>query len=409
MSIYGPSLKKSGRLKVTDRRADKITGLLLRGAAVPGKLVLGSVYKLNSIRDAEDTLGIDAAYDAANAVLVWYHLSEFYLRAGEGTEVWLMVVPQTALLADLADEARTLVHESNGAVRRLAVGGIPHSGYSPVLADGMEAATADAIPVFQELAVEMYGLKRPFNVILEGRNMNGAASAWADLRDPLGPAGGANKVTLVIAQDPDIAALNAAYAKHAAIGTLAGMAARRRVHESVGYVLDGDISDPGRGRWLKAAFSDGTSVASKFADWPLIDDKGYVFARNFPGRDGVFFNDGHTCAPMDDPESTIQYGQVLDKASRVLYSRLLDFFQAPVALTEAGLIPEGARTEMQEILAAELDLQMTSQGEISARKVTVDPSSDLVNPPRELKVLFEIVPAGTITAISGTVLLTASL
>ena len=52
---------------------------------------------------------------------------------------------------------------------------------------------------------------------------------------------------------------------------------------------------------------------------------------------------------------------------------------------------------------------MAAEGLITAGKTTVDPNSDLLISPRELKVSFVLVPTGQIDEIKGTINLKTSI
>ncbi|MGY0034446.1 hypothetical protein [Pedobacter sp. NJ-S-72] len=71
-----------------------ISGLIANGVAVVGKLMLGQPYAIYSPDDAKQ-LGIDAAYDATNSVVLSHHINEFYRGSEIGTKLYLMVVSQT--------------------------------------------------------------------------------------------------------------------------------------------------------------------------------------------------------------------------------------------------------------------------------------------------------------------------
>lgn len=408
MSIYGPTLTKSGRLTVADASLDKISALLLSGPPVGGGAQQGTTYKVLSLGEAE-ALGLDRDYDIDNSVLVWHHIRDFYRLAGSGTELYIRLYAQTTTMDQLATQATAMLSDAAGRIRLLGVGRVPDGAYVEDVTAGIEAEVLDAIPVFNTLARTAYTDHRPLNIAIEGRHLNGAVSGYPDLRALAG--GDAEKVSVVVAQDPAVAALDPEYTYYAQVGAFLGSLAARAVHESIGWpgASTNNILDASVPANLTCGLSDNTLVQSKFTDWAALDAKGYVFARPFQGRDGFFWNDAHTASALTNIENNAQNGRVLDKASRVLYLRALDFYKRPEVLDAAGLLPEAARTEIEEILAQELDLWLTDNGEISARRVTIDPTSDLVNPPRELRILFEVVPAGQIDRINGTINLTSSL
>lgn len=408
MSIYGPQLSKSGRLTVADASLDKISALLLAGPPVGGGAQQDTTYKVLSLGEAED-LGLDEAYDTANSVLVWHHIREFYRLAGAGTELYIRLYAQTTTMDNLDTAVSAMLSDSDGRIRLLAIARVPDGAYVDDVTTGIEAEVLDAIPVMNALARTAYGDHRPLNILIEGRHLDGNVSGYPDLRALAG--GDAEKVSVVIAQDPVVAAKDAAYTYYASVGTALGALAARAVHESIGWPLpaSNNLLDAATPAFLSCGLSDNTLVQSKFTDWQALSNKGYIFARNFQGKDGFYWNDAHTCSALTNIENNVQNGRVLDKASRVIYLRALDFYQRPEVLDANGLLPDGARTEIEQILEQEIDLHLTDNEEISQRLVTIDRTSDLVNPPKELKILFQIIPAGQIEAITGTVKLVSTL
>ena len=85
---------KNGSLGRVVRGDDGVTGLIVTGEAVADKLELNKVYQLSSPRDLT-ILGITAE----NNPLAYKDLLAFYREAGDGAELYLLVVPAATSLS----------------------------------------------------------------------------------------------------------------------------------------------------------------------------------------------------------------------------------------------------------------------------------------------------------------------
>src|SRR3990172_7937964 len=96
----GPTIiKGDGALGAKGASDDNIHGLVMAGLTTVSYPVLGVSKKLIQASDA-DAHGFNAAYDAANKILVRYHIDEFF-RLNPSGVLWVMVVAQTTTLAQM--------------------------------------------------------------------------------------------------------------------------------------------------------------------------------------------------------------------------------------------------------------------------------------------------------------------
>ena len=76
----GPAIiKGDGALGAKGANDDNIHGMVMAGVTTVSYTVLGVSKKLIQASDADDH-GFDAAYDAANKILVRYHIDEFFRK-----------------------------------------------------------------------------------------------------------------------------------------------------------------------------------------------------------------------------------------------------------------------------------------------------------------------------------------
>jgi hypothetical protein len=128
MSVKGIIFNKQTPQSGVATSADSTSGMILGGVAVSGTLALNTKYKLRSVRDAI-ALGITEDYDKANAVLVYYHISEFYRRTRKkpGTVLYIMIVAQTVTLPQMIDDtgavyAKKLLTDAKSEIKQLGFG-----------------------------------------------------------------------------------------------------------------------------------------------------------------------------------------------------------------------------------------------------------------------------------------------
>lgn len=276
------------------------------------------VIELTSVLAAE-ALGFDAAYDANKAILLHYHIAEFFRLAPNGTLKLIVTEIATAKAFFESATAKALIR-ANTDIKRI---GFVYN------ADGFALDMVTEINACQLFINELFLDKIYLNgIYLEARNVSKAAISRRTLT--------AGKVSLVIAQDPAIASLDAAYAHYAAVGSILGMRAARKVNENLGSVdiitkpneRKGEqtypLTDSLRGLWLSAALSDGTLVSSLTnVEKNTLTANGYIYAGSFQGFAGVYLNGEPTCIAISSDYSTGENNGVWDKAALGIRNALL--------------------------------------------------------------------------------------
>lgn len=431
----GPQINKlGGNLGGRSVNTDKTYGLIVPGVAVAGKLALGDIIELLQPSDA-DAYGLTAAYDAANKVLIRYHIEEFFQYCPDG-DLFVMLVPQGSKLKDICDHTALMAPGSEdyssgpGAlvalmtdentrreIKKVGVVLNPANGYVSVLENGLDKDVLDAIPTAQATADY---LKTQFiyldNVMIEGRELNGTIADMKDLRTLSAP-----NVSVVIAADPAIRALDAAYTKYAAVGTALGGLAIRKVSECLGSVAIVNppdyakayeyfsISNPGAGKWLTAMLSSGQKFASlSAADQKSLTDKGYVYIGSFADYPGLYFNGSPTCIAQSDDYSYIERNAVWDKAARYIRQALIPKIRAKYKKNPTtGYATATTIANWQKAVEKKLEL-MVNDDELSAPGVYIDPAQ-APNQDTPLQVQVELVMDGILMEINVNLSLANSL
>ncbi|WP_442795316.1 DUF2586 family protein [Pelobium manganitolerans] len=395
--------------------ADAISGLLMSGVAVVGKIALGETVKITSLKQAE-AKGLTAEYDSANHVRVHRHIAEFFRMAGEGTELYIMLYPQATTLAGaMADAyAKKLVIEAGGKVKVLAFAYSPADDYEAVAVDGLETDVRAAIPAAQVLADWTLETFRPLHVVLEGRGVDADVANVLDLKDitVAGTLTEYNQVSLMVGQDWDYAETqNAIGKKFADVGTLLGAIASRNVHENIGEVGAVNITDTLKSKWLTAGISSHTKTTAIDADLDDWDAKRYILAWDYQSSaaPGYRFNNDHVCAPVvEDAEGNLNESSIaLSRTNAKVIRGLRDVYLPKVKSVQpvdpaTGKLTVGALKYLGG-LGDDLFSDMQAVGQIAGGVTIVDPESNLVSGEKILYVDFKWTPNGTIGEVSGTV------
>ncbi len=376
--------------------AEDGTSLLIgSGVAVSGKFALGDVLgPFTSIEDVE-TAGITALYDSTNDCLMHQHASDFYLGAGNGVKLYIMVVANTVTMTQMAD--KTLTHvakalsQAEGAIKLVAISRIPDT--IGTIADQFETDIVTAVTKAQELVASEFAAPnhRPISVLIEGRNFGGTASSAKDFRTMA-----ANRVSVVISQDADVAAKDAAYAKYANVGYALGVLAGLPVQRNIGRVKNGALTIG------SAALSSGSLIKNvSAADQESLNAKGMIFIKKHVGKDGFFFNDDHTCCPLTDDYAFITSGRVMDKVSRIARTVYIEDLLDEIEIdAETGRLPVSTCKGFQASVESQVNAQMTALGELAGISAFVDPAQN-VQSTDKLSVNISIVKLGTARQIEA--------
>lgn len=344
----GPDIQKTPGLGARSASEENIHGIVF-GGVLPGVgsyAALGTSVELIQAADA-DALGFTAAYDAANKVLIRKHIDDFY-RLNPNGKLWMMVVAQTTTLAQMCTLAnnyvKKLINDSGKKVKNVGVVRNPAAGYVATLTDGMDGDVLAAVPLAQ-LLVEDFILQNVYidHIFIEGREMNGAYAALKDLRTM-----DSENVYIIAFQDSEVAALDALYAKYAAVGAALGMEGIRRVEEDLGSI--NVLNNPNKGvenyplnngvEFEKPALSSGALISTlSAAEIQILQDKGYIFADSWPEYPGYYLNKSSACTALD---SDFAYGtrmRVWNKAARILVKKFIPRYNKTVATLNGKITP----------------------------------------------------------------------
>ena len=376
---------------------DGVAALILSGVAIPIDVAKGLGFDLGTtlgplfgIKEVQK-LGITAEYDTANALKVYAHCVDFYRQAGEGAELYLMLVPKTVTMAEIldiaGDYATRLLQELKGRIKLLGVGRTPDAAYETATTpiEELDPDVVAALLNANALVKAEKDLHRPLQILIEGRDFQGNASGVSHLREQT-----ANRVSVCLGWH------NEDYSG-SWLGLVLGKMAGVPVQRNIGRVKDGNLG-------IRKAYIVTATVARKtveeygFGNLKLLHQKGYIIPRAYSNLAGYYLNDDPVAIAVTTDYNSISRGRVADKAARIAYQvyvqELLDDF-----VLEQGKLPTAIIKAFEQRIKKQLDLQMTNNGEVSSVIPTIDPKQDVIAT-SELKVKLDIEPVANAKKIT---------
>lgn len=401
----------NGNLGRVAASTDGVSGLIVTGVAVSGQFALGDVLgPFVSITEVE-AKGINAAYDVTNTCCAHLQCQEFFDNAkqygAKGTKLYVMVAAKTVTMETMCDKTSTYVKKmlqhGEGAIKLVGISRVPDGGYTPAYTAQLEDDMWDAIVKLKELWTEQFGLNRPFDAFIEGRNWQGTVSSTQDLRNvSSGP--NANRVSIVIGQSKEMndhGGTVAACLLAASVGAALGSAAALSVQRSIARVKNGPV-------FTSEAFtSDGEPLTDLTSvDIALIQslqDKGYIFLRGRDGKPGLYWSCDANACPITDDYADKSRSRPIDKVVRIAAEVYMDDYEDDIALNpETGKMAVEVIKGFQERITVRVDQLMTSRGELSGFTAYCDPDQDVITDD-EIDVELLPVPKGKVKAVNVTV------
>jgi hypothetical protein len=380
MSLPGVKIEiLNGSLGSVPSTSDGIAGMILSGIAVTSKIALNEPKQLFSLADAV-TLGLDAAYDTTNELDVYFQIKQFYDEAGTGSELWIMIVAQTVLMATMVDKtsitnAVKLLNAASGTIRLLGVNRTPTDAYTAVIETGLDDDVWDALTNAQALAEE-YALKmQPFRAIIAGREWSGVAGSLLDLHTK-----DTNRVAIALTGQGDGIV-------NANIGIVLGRLASIPVQRNIGRVKNGAL------QLTDAYLTDGNPIEDSINALESIHNKGYIIFRRFEGKSGYYFNDDPTAAPLTDDYASIARGRVIDKAMLLAYITYVEEVNDDVEINTDGTLPAGYVKSLQAKIENVINTTMTAESEISSVLCVINPLQNILAT-NKLIISISIIPKG---------------
>jgi hypothetical protein len=351
----------NGQLGRVAQTSDGIAGMILTGAAVEGKLQLNRVYPLASVRDLT-TLGVTAE----NNPLAYKDVTKFYSKAGDGAELYLLVVASATTLTQMSSMAdgspiRRLVDFAGGRIRLVGLNRLPAEGYAADTSEtGIDRDAVTAGEAMQAVATSYERQIDPFRVLMPGLLWDGSTEKLFRPRESTW-----NRVGYVLASDQKIGAVASA-----SIGEALGTLARIPVHHNLGRVKNGQAAALG-------TLTDGRTPEEHAAHLDALHDAGYILYRQYKRRNGYYYNDDTAAAPLTDDYGNIAYGRVVDKAIILAYNAYIDEILDSVVVDDDGYLPQPVCTYYERLIENAVAVAMSA--EISGFDAHIDPRQNILS------------------------------
>lgn len=293
-------------------------------------LELGTVYTVTQLSDFVSKFPLKQNKTLCEAV------ADFYKYAPNGTLLSFMVV----------SDKSTLYASENGALEKL-MDNVSHDVHFVIDATGPKDENPDLLQQLSNInkQVEELGEKysTPFFVIVDSTS---------------------NSVDLTKSDFNRVACLYMSQGKEkkSCTSLFGGRLASIPVQRCVARTKDGAFS------YDEMYIGDNIATNSKAI---LVNNKGYITVRTFPGKAGYYITDDLMATSTEDDYGVIARRRVADKAYRVAYNTMVDFIGDEIALTADGEIAAHEIKKIQNALERALETQMTNLGNLS-----VDTSDD---------------------------------
>lgn len=369
----------NGQLGIVGASEDAVMGLIGSGVSTD-HIALNEPKQIFSLADLE-ALGVGAEYAVENSTDIYDQVADFYSKAGNGRELWVMIVSNATLMQNIVDVngsiAPTLIEAANGRLRMIGVTRSPEPSYIPTFENGFDDDAYEAGLKAEELVRSYRAMNIPFRVLVEARDYQSDPTALVNLRQ-----GSQNGVGFVLDGLKSTS-------KAGAVGRALGQFANRPVQRNIGRVKDGDVNQ------ANAYFSDGNPIEdSSVGQWGVIHDKGYIFLRKFFGRSGYFYNDDPAATLVTDDYNALALGRVIDKAQRIAYVTYINELLDDLEINPAnGQLNPAVIKSYQARIDNAINLSMTNNEEISGVRSLLEPDQNILST-NKVQVKLFIVPKG---------------
>ena len=370
-----------------------MTTAVVMNAIATADMILGTIYTLISIDDVE-ALGLSAAYDDDNNVLVYHRLKRLFVRNPSVT-IHFMPLAQTVTMTQMADKANDhlakLLRDKAGEVVIAIICLNPVVGYVPTIVTGLDSDSISAIYKLQELATAEFEKDRYCEFFVEGRSFSGTASAALNLRTLVDECA---DVSVVIMADNDVSNLKTIYNKYAAVEDFTAIVSLSEVSQNAGELIqDFNLTNVAQGFFLNAGLSSGNHINTfNDASLDLLNEKGYVFAGATPGIAGYHIVDTSTCAKITSDYAYVENNRTIKKAIKLARKAILPRVKSRIYVDSVSGKIKAENAKEIEMITTESLRPMLTAGDISGGiDAFVDPNQNILATSR-LDILLTFVP-----------------
>lgn len=360
---------------------DGVSGQVIPGVS-NGSIVSGTPFLVTSLEDAV-TKGLA---DASNP-FAYKYVKEFYDEAPVGTELYLMIVPDTMTVDMMADKTN-----ANGAVKlldfaegRIVLLGVMDDPASITTANGFDQNVNTAKVNMQALAEAYAGTDKqtPFWGFVAGTGCTGVATDATDQKTS------SDNYVSIVAGDT-------VSGGGCMLGNVMGLAASLPVQRKISRVENGKLN-------ILSAYV-GNTLVEKATTITMYHDKGYIVPRKFPLKDGYFWARDWTCTSDTDDYKFGARRRVINKIRRLIYLIAVEQIEGEIPLDEdnSGNIDAAYAKTLESTFENQINQIMVANGELVSFDCFIDVNQNVLSTD-ELNIVYEAVPVGYNGTIKGTI------
>jgi hypothetical protein len=306
-----------------------------------------------------------------------YHISEYFRIQPKG-ELYVGLYEEESTTYTFA-AITTMQNFAQGAIKQIDV-------FEKNVAFSSAQATA-----LQAIAAANAAVYKPLQIVLNAE-ISGTASVatLTDLSTLTAP-----KVSVSIAQDGAGTGYHIYKATGKSVGiggAMLGAISFASVSDSIAWIQKFNMASGGT-ELDTIAFANGqlyTALAD--SQFQSLNNYAYVFLVKHIGITGSYFSDSKTTVISTSDYSTIENNRVYDKVTRVVRAALLPSLSGPLKVNADGTLNLDT-IGFFESLANQPLIQMEADNELSAHKVIINPTQNVLST-STLELTIQLVPIG---------------
>lgn len=374
----------NGQLGGTLQTNDGIAGMVLTGISESGGYTVGTPILITSMTDLTA-----AGITAADNTFALKQVQEFYNQAGTGASLYLMLVPPTMTVAQMADNtnangAKKLLDFAGGKIKVLGLlsddVAIDTAGGTVTITNGLNADVYTAASNMAVTAASYFAAQKPFRAIIGGTSYSGTPSALTDEAT-----GTTNNRTAILIGDT-------VTGSSACIGLLLGVLSAIPVQRKISRVRSGALT-------TATAFAGTATVETAGAGAPAtIAGKGYITFTTYPNVSGYFFSGDPMLTATTDDYCMLARGRVIDKVHILTYTTFVQEVDDEVPVNTDGTLDAGFCKWLSQQIVNQINNTMTANKEISSVNCFIDPEQNILST-NQLSVVLKVLPVGYATEI----------
>ncbi len=376
----------NGQLGATLQTADGTCGMVLTGLSESGGYTLGTPILVTSL----DNLATQGISQTGN-VFAYRQVKEFYQEAGSGAKLYLLLVPGTMKVNQMADGTN-----GNGAVKLLdyAAGAIKVLGIisndTLVYPGGTGLLTThrineDVYTAASNMAItaNTYSLaQKPFRCIIGGTSYTGTPASLT----PITPGNNNHRTAIFIG---DTVSGNAA-----CLGLVLGRMSIIPVQRKISRVRTGAMTN-------SAAYLNATTLESTGGDAGVIATQGYMTWKIYAQRSGYYISGDETISDVLNDYRYLSRGRVMDKVQVLAYQTFVQEVDDEIPINTDGTLDAGFCKWLSSQMENQINNTMTANNEISSVSCYINPNQNILST-NTLSITIGIVPVGYATVINVT-------